>query len=36
VHNVARYQLPEALRDAFVQRNRINRELIALAGGGRR
>ena len=36
VHNVARYQLPEPLRDAFVQRNRINRELIALAGGVRR
>jgi DNA-binding SARP family transcriptional activator/tetratricopeptide (TPR) repeat protein len=36
VHNVARYQLPEPLRDAFVQRNRINRELIALAAGGRR
>ena len=31
VRAVARFQLPEALRDAFLNRNRFNHELLALA-----
>lgn len=31
VRNVARFQVPEPMRDSFLKRNRINRELLALA-----
>lgn len=33
VRNVARYQVPASYRVAFLERNRINRELLALADG---
>jgi tetratricopeptide (TPR) repeat protein len=31
VRNVARYQVPEPMRESFLKRNRVNRELLALA-----
>lgn len=33
VHNVARYQVPDAYRSSFLSDNRVNRELLALAAG---
>ncbi len=35
VHNVARFQVPEPFRDSFLQRNRINRELLSLVAAAR-
>ncbi|HSW05080.1 ATP-binding protein [Aquabacterium sp.] len=35
VHGVARFQLPEPLREGFLRRNRLNAELLALGAGTR-
>lgn len=34
VHNVARYQVPEAYRSSFLHDNRVNRELMELLDSG--
>lgn len=31
IRSVARFQVPESMRDGFLRRNRVNRELLALA-----